>query len=121
MGPCASVLCVVHCFSLPLLLLLAPGVFHVVPYQFLHELEIVFWILAVELGFYTLTQASISPFWRKIFVALSLLAPVGMLLGSPNFTHAVFIAMALMQFTLVILSHLHRNRPVPQCCEGHEH
>jgi hypothetical protein len=123
LGPCASLLCLVHCFTLPLILLLAPGVLHVIPYQFLHELELVFWILAVELGVFTLAKASVSWSWIRGFVLLSLVAPLGTFLMQPLVTHATFVVMALLQFALVFLVHVraHSEESLPLCCEGHDH
>ncbi len=123
LGPCASLVCLVHCFSLPFVLLMAPGLLQVIPYQFLHELELVFWILAVELGVFTLVKASVPLGWIRLFAALSLVAPLGTFLYQPLVTHLTFIAMALLQFVLVFVVHAraHGAQEAPLCCEGHEH
>jgi|GEM_PF-6465772 len=123
LGPCASLVCLVHCFSLPFVLLLMPGLLHVLPYQFLHDLELIFWVLAIELGIFTLVKASVPLAWQRVFVGMSLLAPIGTLFYLPTLTHLTFVGMALLQFALVFLVHA-RARAVeeaPLCCEGHEH
>jgi hypothetical protein len=123
LGPCASLVCLVHCFSLPFILLMAPGLLQVIPYQFLHELELVFWILAVELGVFTLAKASVPQGWMRLFVGLSLVAPVGTFLYQPLVTHLTFVSMALLQFVLVFVVHARAQgaKEAPLCCEGHEH
>lgn len=122
-GPCASLVCLVHCFTLPFILLMAPGILHVIPYQFLHELELVFWILAVELGIFTLNKASVPPSSQRSFIALAAIAPIGIFGGSTLVTHTTFALMALTQFALVFIVHARAHRPeeAPICCEGHEH
>ncbi|MEO5668457.1 MAG: hypothetical protein ABIR96_10385 [Bdellovibrionota bacterium] len=123
LGPCASLLCLVHCFSLPFILLLAPGLLQIVPYNFLHDFELVFWILAVELGIFTLAKAAVPVAWQRAFVVLSILAPIGTFMYSPLVTHLTFVAMAVVQFTLVFIVHAraHGGENAPVCCEGHEH
>jgi hypothetical protein len=113
----------VHCFSLPFILLVTPGLLQVIPYQFLHELELIFWILAVELGIFTLVKASVPQRWLRIFVALSLIAPLGTFFYQPVVTHLTFVAMALLQFVLVFVVHARAQgaQDAPLCCEGHEH
>jgi hypothetical protein len=107
-------------------LLLAPGIFHFLPWQFIHDLELIFWIVAVELGVFALRNASVSLKWQRVFFIIALSAPVAILMGVSWFARLSFVAMALFQFVLILRKHLQaQNSPAPlqhlECCEAHEH
>jgi hypothetical protein len=118
LGPCASVICLIHCFSIPFILLLAPSVFHFVPFQFLHELELIFWVVALDLGIYSMKQAAVPLRWQRAFVVLALLVPPTVITGPYYLTQALLASMALMQFVLVFM--IHRDpQEDPECCHDH--
>jgi len=119
LGACASFLCLIHCFSIPFILLIAPGIFRVVPFQFLHELELIFWIVALDLGLYSMKDASVSLGWRRAFFALAVLVPPTIYFGKPALTQSLLAAMALMQFVLVLWSHRRQSKQELECCHDH--
>lgn len=118
LGPCVSFLCLIHCFSLPFILLLAPSLFHFVPFQFVHDLEVIFWILALDLGVYSMKQAAVSLRWQRIFVSISLLVPPTIITGSYRLTQVLLALMAVMQFVLVFWKH-RSPQDEPECCNDH--
>lgn len=118
LGPCASFICFIHCFSLPFVLLFAPSLIRLVPYQFLHDIELIFWIVALDLGLFSMRKASVDLKWQRLFFGVACLAPFAIFMGKVYATQFILGSMALIQFVLVYWSH--RNQKVtPECCHDH--
>jgi hypothetical protein len=119
LGPCASLLCMAHCLAMPTLLLMAPKAFGYLPYNGLHELEVLFWIFAVDMGTLTLRQSDVAQPAIYGFLAIALIAPFVFFLSHFHFYY-VLAAMAVYQFVLVLFRHYQRRKQRPACCT-HEH
>ncbi len=121
-GPCASMACLVHCFLLSAILLVAPGFYHKLNLESFHHLELAFWTMALLLGLYTLKHASVSPRLRGLFALIALPGLVAYSMDQEELMHGVLISMAIYQFSLVLYQHLKSRRAKElECCHNHEH
>jgi hypothetical protein len=83
-----------------------------------HDLEVIFWILVLDLGVYSMKQAAVSLRWQRIFVSISLLVPPTIITGSYRLTQVLLALMAVMQFVLVFWKH-RSPQDEPECCNDH--
>jgi len=122
LGPCASMACLVHCFLLSAVLLIAPGFYHGLHLEHFHHLELAFWTVALLLGLYTLKNASVSFKLRALFVGIALPGLYAYILHREELLHGVLISMAIYQFSLVLYQHIKTKKLDDlECCHHHEH
>lgn len=122
LGPCASVACLIHCFLLSAILLIAPTFYHELHVANLHQLELAFWAIALLAGLYTLKHASVNGKLIGIFALISIPGIVGYSLHNEEMVHGTLIAMAIYQFSLVLYQHIRSRRLNElECCHNHEH
>lgn len=117
-GPCASIACLVHCFALPVFLLLAPPFVHTLSSSWIHQAEWGFWAVALLLGLYTLKHSSVPRWALAVFTILSLGSPYALLNHNHNLAHLVLMFMASYQFLWVVGQHLKAKRASElECCD----
>lgn len=117
LGPCASVLCLIHCFSLPILIIMVPGLSNYMGSELSHHLDFLFLAISAVVGFKVLDQISAASWIRLVFVVTSLLGLVFLLIERHDLFHVFLVLMAIFQLAATI--HKHRNRRMhPPCCES---
>ncbi len=119
LGPCASVLCLIHCFSLPVLIVLLPGVSHLLNEEIAHKLDYFFWITASGLGAMVLYQIRARPFVKLVFGLLAIFSFVVLLAHLESVFHVSLMGLAVIQLMATVYKH-RSDRVQPPCCE-HEH
>jgi hypothetical protein len=119
LGPCASLLCLIHCFSLPILVIFIPTAHRFLGPKMAHDLHFIFWTISALVGYKVLDQVRAALWTRILFVSITVLAVAFLVIEQERMFHAFLLTMAVFQLGAVLVKH--RNRQLhPPCCE-HEH
>lgn len=114
-GPCASALCLVHCFGVAIASFFFPGVIELLGMP--HEAEVGVIGLSWGLGLWMLRRSA-AP--RRFFVWLSLVGAGGIAAAVLHWhpgVHASLFLLAGLQ--LLFLFQMHRKKQAPPCCDAH--
>jgi hypothetical protein len=113
-GPCASFLCLIHCFGFAFLSLLAPAGLSFLPHS--HDIEIGALVLSGVFGAISLYRSGASfSLWTGLIVLLGI-ATVGLVEHHHGVFHVGLVGSALFQLSITIWVHFVRKAP-PECCE----
>ncbi len=115
LGPCASFLCLVHCFGFALLSALAPGILKFFPHSEWLEVGVLF----SSAIFGGLSFSVLKP-KRSIvlsFFAFFVLGAFSLFIHSHPTFHIATLSMALIQVGLTLYRHVFEPRTAKVCCE----
>jgi MerC mercury resistance protein len=113
-GPCASFLCLIHCFGFAVIAILAPGILKLLPHSEWIELSVL--ALSASTGFIALRGIKTSTRLVRLFLGLAVLATIGLASDQHEIYHSALTVMALLQITLIVRAHSTR-KATPPCCD----
>lgn len=117
LGPCASFVCLIHCFGTGLVAAFAPGLLKLFP----HSESLEWSVLAVSTfsGSMVLRkQNAARSLWIVLYVS-ALAAAAGLLEHTHSVFHFALLILAILPTGLLVARHYHA-RKTPACCD-HDH
>lgn len=119
LGPCASFLCLIHCFGTGLIALFAPGLLKLLPHTLGAELAV--FAITTSSGAFTLIKHAPVPLaLRGLYIVGMLLGLAGVLTDGHNLFHGGLVALGLVPMILLVRQHQAARNAPPACCE-HDH
>jgi hypothetical protein len=113
-GPCASFLCLIHCFGFAFLSLAAPAGLSVLPHS--HGIEVGVLVLSAVFGSISLYRSGAGlSLWAGLFTLLGI-ASLGLIEHHHGVFHVGLIGSALFQLFITIWVHFVRKQ-TPECCK----
>lgn len=113
-GPCASFLCLIHCFGTAALAVIAPGILKALPHS--EWVEFVFLSVSFVFGSLTLRRHKAPAVLQALMAFVALVGATGWSVDSHRLMYAAMIALGLVPFALVVAKH--RAAKQPACCDG---
>jgi hypothetical protein len=115
-GPCASALCIVHCFGTALLALIAPGILELLPHSEIWEF-VIFGVSAISTA---LTLKLYRPSLQTWMIGLAGLISgiAGLALHQHTFLIGGLLIFSSLSITLAVRKHFH-SKTKPECCSNH--
>lgn len=114
LGPCASALCLVHCFGMAALSVLAPGFLEILPHS--EWVEGIIFAVALMSGTLTLIRTQIRGVVKLIFVFFGAVGLAGLSLHLHSLLHISLIGMAFLQLFILLKLHGPGSKSKPACC-----
>lgn len=116
-GPCATVLCTIHCFGTGLIAFLAPGLLKFLPHTAWAEWSV--WMVAAGSGSLTLSQQKALPRALVIaFTAAVVISAAALGVHSDPVYHVGLMALGFLPGGLLLKRH-YGARKQPACCDHH--
>lgn len=119
LGPCASFVCLIHCFGTGFIALFAPGLLKLLPHTEVFEWAVLA-LAALSGGSVLLKQKASRP-WRTVYVVAFVAAVTGLLAEAHRISHLAIFVLGTSPAILLLLKH-RNSRIEPACCaEEHAH
>ncbi|MBS1984915.1 MAG: hypothetical protein JST16_12160 [Bdellovibrionales bacterium] len=116
-GPCASFLCLIHCFGTGVIAALAPGLLKFLPHSPFIEGGVL--AFSGSMGFLALRRNKASITLHRVFVIAAVIGAVGLALDTHILFHLALMTLGFLPLAVQIKRHYHA-RQKPACCD-HEH
>ena len=114
LGPCASFICLIHCFGTAAIAVLAPGFLEILPHA--EWVEAVIFGVAGFSGILTLLRTQIRGVVKLVFSFFFTIGLAGLALHVHSLLHVSLLGMAFLQLYVLLVTHRPGAKEKPACC-----